>query len=115
MTAGENRHFRLDRVLRARVLEEAAPALPDAPTEFSFHTEAAELEARVRYSPRVARWIAEDHDVALEADGSLLMTHKVADPQWLVRHILQYGGEAVVETPELRGLVAKAAARTAHS
>jgi hypothetical protein len=27
---------------------------------------------------------------------------------WLVRHVLQYGGEAVVETPEARAAIAKA-------
>jgi proteasome accessory factor C len=111
MASGEDRNFRLDRVLHAEVLGEAAPALSDAPADFSFHTDGAELEARVRYSPRVARWIAEESGANCEPDGSLVLTHQVADAQWLVRHVMQYGGEAVVETPELRPLVAEAAAR----
>jgi proteasome accessory factor C len=111
VTVGEDRHFRLDRVLRAQVLNEPVPALGEPPAAFSFESDGAELEARVRYSPRVARWIAEDNNVECEPDGSLVLTHKVADPQWLVRHVLQYGGEAVVETPSLRRMVAEAAAR----
>lgn len=114
LPSGQDRNFRLDRVLRAEVLDEAAPALGDAPADFSFHTDGAELEARVRYSPRVARWIAEESGARCEPDGSLVLTHQVADAQWLVRHVLQYGGEAVVETPELRPLVAAAAARASR-
>ena len=109
----EERNFRLDRVLRAQVTADAAPAVGDAPVPFAFQTDGVELEARVRYSPRVARWIAEENAAQIEADGSLVLTHRVADPKWLVRHVLQYGGEAVVETPALRGLVAEAAARAA--
>ena len=29
--------------------------------------------------------------------------HDVVDTNWLVRHVLQYGGEAVVETEGVRG------------
>ena len=112
-SSGGDRNFRLDRVLHAQVLAEAAPALADAPAEWFFHRDASELEARVRYSPRVARWIAEDNGTQCEPDGSLVLTHRVADAQWLVRHVLQYGGEAVVETPPLRRMVAQAAARVA--
>jgi proteasome accessory factor C len=54
----------------------------------------------VRYSPRVARWIAEREGQALSADGSLTMEHPLADPAWGVRHVLQYGAEAEVIAPE---------------
>ncbi|MFC1575522.1 WYL domain-containing protein [Gemmatimonadota bacterium] len=34
------------------------------------------------------------------------VTHRVADPHWIVRHVLQYGAEAEVLTPEeVRGWV----------
>ena len=33
----------------------------------------------------------------LEPDGSARVRHVVADPRWVWRHVLQYGGEAVVE------------------
>jgi predicted DNA-binding transcriptional regulator YafY len=54
---------------------------------------------RVRYSPRVARWIAEREGLSLEADGSLVMEHPLADVSWGVRHALQYGPEAEVLAP----------------
>jgi proteasome accessory factor C len=108
----DDKLYRLDRVLRAEVLADPVPASAgNATVSVSPHTDSPELEAQVRYSPRVARWIAEETGQQCERDGTLLVTHKVVDPKWLVRHVLQYGGEAVVETPELRKMVADAAAR----
>jgi len=60
----------------------------------------------VRYSEDVARWVAEREGVQLEEDGTVVLTHDVADMNWLVRHVLQYGGEAIVETANVRRLVA---------
>jgi predicted DNA-binding transcriptional regulator YafY len=54
----------------------------------------------VRYSPRVARWVAEREGLELAADGSLTMEHPVADEAWAVRHVLQYGPDAEVLVPE---------------
>jgi predicted DNA-binding transcriptional regulator YafY len=54
---------------------------------------------RVRYSPRIARWIAEREGKALAADGSLTVEHPLADPDWAVRHVLQYGPDAEVLEP----------------
>ena len=54
---------------------------------------------RVRYSPRVARWIAEREGKTVEADGSLTMDHPLADTDWAVRHVLQYGPDAEVLEP----------------
>jgi len=54
---------------------------------------------RVRYSPRVARWIAEREHVAVDADGSLTLEHPLADAAWAVRHVLQYGADAEVLEP----------------
>jgi predicted DNA-binding transcriptional regulator YafY len=53
----------------------------------------------VRYSPRIARWVAEREGVALADDGSLTLEHPVADESWAVRHVLQYGPDAEVVTP----------------
>ena len=62
----------------------------------------------VHYSPRIARWIAEREGVELEADGSLTMEHPLADVQWGVRHVLQYGPDAeVLEPAEVREEVAR--------
>ncbi|MGQ0643402.1 MAG: helix-turn-helix transcriptional regulator [Gemmatimonadaceae bacterium] len=54
----------------------------------------------IRYSPRIARWIAEREGKPLDADGSLIVTHSLADDSWAVRHVLQYGAEAEVLSPE---------------
>jgi predicted DNA-binding transcriptional regulator YafY len=66
----------------------------------------------VRYSPRIARWIVERAVPAERADdGSVVVRHRVADPRWIVRHVLQYAGEAVVEEPEQARQWVGAAAR----
>jgi proteasome accessory factor C len=57
-------------------------------------------QMRVRYSPRIARWIAEREHVAEEADGSVAMNVPVFDDAWAVRRVLRYGPDAVVESPE---------------
>lgn len=54
---------------------------------------------RVRYSPRVARWIAEREGKVPEVDGSLVIEHPLADLEWGMRHVLQYGPEAEVLEP----------------
>lgn len=112
VAANETRNFRLDRILRASLTDEQLDF--DDAVESSaavFGSDSHEIEADVRYSPRVARWIAEQTGESCEADGSIVVRHRVADVNWLVRHVLMYGGEAVVETPSLRTLVASAAAR----
>lgn len=57
----------------------------------------------VRYGPGIARWIAERDRGPLEADGSALRTMPLADREWAVRHVLQYGPDAEIVSPvELR-------------
>lgn len=60
----------------------------------------------MRYSAGIARWIAERERVELDADGSVTIDHPLADEDWGVRHVLQYGAEAeVISPPEIRALV----------
>lgn len=98
------RFFRLDRVEEVEVLDERW----ERPADFSLDAlirdgkvfqapEPATL--RVRYSPRVARWIAEREGKTVAEDGSLVLEHPLADPEWAVRHLLQYGPEAEVLEP----------------
>jgi proteasome accessory factor C len=54
---------------------------------------------KVRYSPKIARWIAERAGVQLAKDGSLTLEHPLADAQWAVRHVMQYGPDARVVSP----------------
>jgi proteasome accessory factor C len=54
----------------------------------------------VRYSPRIARWIAERERGTTEDDGSFVVQHPLADVAWGVRHVLQYGPDAEVLAPD---------------
>ncbi len=99
------RIFRLDRIESASPTNEPY----EVPVEFSldaiaaggkiFHAEEPET-LKVRYSAKIARWIAEREGLPLARDGSLIMEHPLADARWAVRHVLQYGVDAVVLEPE---------------
>ena len=106
--AAEVHTFRTDRILDAEPMGERFPA----PDDFdpNVHIQGGrvfranrKLDVKVRYSPRVARWIAEKEAVETAADGSVTVTYPVADPHWIVRHVLQYGPEAEVLEPEEAG------------
>jgi proteasome accessory factor C len=57
--------------------------------------------ALVEYSPRIAPWIRERGWTVEEEGpgGALRVRHRVLDPEWIVRHVLSYGGEAVLVEP----------------
>lgn len=102
------RVFRFDRVLQARVLEESY-TVPDGfdPADYMadgrVYRAEDKIEVTVRYSPRVARWITEAGQGEAREDGCVQVAHSVADPGWLVRHVLRYGPEAeVLGPPEAR-------------
>ncbi len=102
---GAIRFFRLDRVDAITLLPEKF----EVPATFSaqglvrdgqlFSGESPRT-VRIRYSPRIARWVAERAGAELAADGSLELEHPMADVGWAVRHALQYGPEAEVLEPE---------------
>jgi predicted DNA-binding transcriptional regulator YafY len=104
------RIFRLDRVEGVKVLDEtferdasAGLRVQEAGRAFVSGTS---RRMTVRYSPRIARWVAERERAELAPDGSLTMEHPVADESWAVRHVLQYGPDAKVLAPqEMRDLV----------
>ena len=98
------RIFRLDRVEQVETL----PAKFDSPRGFSLDALLREGKAfqaseagtlRVRYSPRIARWISEREGKPLAEDGSLILDHPLADTEWAVRHVLQYGPDVEVLEP----------------
>jgi proteasome accessory factor C len=102
----EVRTFRVDRVLEARILDSefVVPSDFDATAHIRgdgrvFHKQ-EHTRAVVRYSPRVARWITERMQVEPDADGCVVVEHEVAEADWLVRHVLQYGAEAEVLSPD---------------
>jgi proteasome accessory factor C len=107
------RIFRLDRVEQVETLD----ARFESPRGFSVDTVIKEGKVfqapepgtlRLRYSPRIARWIAEREGKSLADDGSLTMDHPLADRDWAVRHVLQYGPEVtVLEPAEVRNAVVR--------
>lgn len=98
------RAFRLDRILELEVAEEGfrrppefdARSILDEGRVFFQGDEEEDLPSvPVRYSPRIARWIRERFDCEELEDGGVRVVHKVANRNWLIRHVLQYAGEAV--------------------
>ena len=98
------RVFRLDRVEDAEVTDEAFEPAGESVVESVLRdgkplSENRPARMTVRYSARIARWVAEREGQELDSDGSLTMDHPLADPAWGVRHVLQYGAEAEVIEP----------------
>lgn len=99
------RIFRVDRIYSAEVLGEKyvvpdqtalAEQLGNGPV---FASTDAPVTLRVRYSPKVARWIQEREQGRAEADGSYIAEYPLADVDWSLRHVLQYGAEAKILGP----------------
>jgi predicted DNA-binding transcriptional regulator YafY len=115
------RVFRVDRIVGIRLTDDRF----EIPDEFDIEEfvragsifRAANTDtARVRYSGRAAQRMEDDERAERQPDGSLLVSHEVAEPDWVVRHVLGFGGEAVLEAPpELRTRVAEAASRISRS
>lgn len=112
--ADDMRIFRFDRIegveLTAERFEPPAEFSPDdVLTDGRAFSAATDSVMTVRYSPRIARWIAEREDGELQADGSFVVRHPLADLNWAVRHVLQYGADAeALSPPELRHAIADA-------
>ena len=97
------RFFRLDRVESVALLDETFERDDSIPSRMQETGRAFASSTisrmRVRYSPRIARWVAEREGHPLDADGSLTLEHPVADESWAVRHVLQYGPDAELLEP----------------
>lgn len=107
------RFFRLDRIEATESTEEAY-AIPPEFTLDSIARNGQVLDGtpittmQVRYSARIARWIAERDEMTLEGDGTLVVDHPVHDVEWAIRHVLQYGPDAeIVAPPEMRAEMAR--------
>ena len=98
------RFFRVDRVLSATVLDDSFERRADVDVD-SLVSVDRPLVSRgtehlvVRYSSRIARWIAERETGESGPDGSFTVNHPLNDDTWAVRHVLQYGPEAEVIAP----------------
>lgn len=102
------RFFRADRISAVELVgatftrPESLPVLDVIEKGKPFQASRSETLV-IRYSPRIARWIAEREGTKLDADGSVTVHHPLADDSWAVRHVLQYGPEAeVLSPPRLR-------------
>jgi predicted DNA-binding transcriptional regulator YafY len=101
------RHFRLDRIRRAKVCDETfeprSEVDPGAEVEGWMRTGEvrASRTARVWISPERARWAREQRRVVDElVDGSIVVELSFAGTDWLVREVLKEAGDAVVLEPE---------------
>lgn len=103
--AGAVRIFRLDRIVAVSPQDERFEVPADfAPERYleggRVYLPGPEEEVVIRYDPDVSRWLAERGLGEPDRDGTLVLAHRVSNPTWLVRHVLRYGGDAVVLEPE---------------
>ncbi len=100
------RHFRLDRIRRARVSDERFEPRPEVNPSADVDgwprtgEVPASASARVWISPERARWAREQRKVVDEyADGSITVELSFAGTDWLVREVLKEAGDAAVLEP----------------
>jgi predicted DNA-binding transcriptional regulator YafY len=111
------RVFRLDRILEISITGEMFELPPDLELDGFIDggrvfSAADTVPVTVRYSPRIEAWIREKGPVRDAGDGGVLVDFEVADPAWIVRHVLQYGPDAeLVEPEDLRELVVESLRR----
>lgn len=115
------RIFRTDRIEQIELLDESfeRPMELDIDSVLSEKTAfvgSAPQKLLVRYSPRAARWIRERAEGKVNADGTMEVEYPLADHEWAIRHVLQYGADAEVVAPtEVReALVARLTAALAR-
>ena len=98
------RVFRVDRIEDAGLLSEHFEADQDFSVEEFIRDGRvfggmAAAALRIRYGPRIARWIAEREGLTCDEDGSVTVQYPLADEDWAVRHVLQYGPDVDVLEP----------------
>ena len=120
------RSFALERVREQTLVDE--PAREVKPGELAAHFDQsygifsgpAEFLAELRFTPEMARWIAEenwhpDQQGSFEADGSWLLKLPFSNSRELVMDVLRYGPDVEVIGPDfLREALADSAQKTAN-
>ena len=102
--ANQARHFRVERIVGLAELDDeftvrAEVSRVRSPKDLMSAEEV--VVATVAFSPKIARWIREQHPEGEDApDGRYLVRFRVADPRWMIREVLQYGAEAELLAPE---------------
>jgi proteasome accessory factor C len=102
--AGDLRLFRVDRIEAIEILTDTFKPNAELASHLSkagraFYSTTDE-RMTVRYSPRIARWLAEREGKSLDPDGGLTLEHPLADESWAIRHVLQYGPDAEILSPQ---------------
>ena len=113
------RHYRLDRIKGALLLDETFEPRPeiDALGDVEGWPRTGEVPAsrtaRVWYSPERARWAREDEAVLDElSDGAVVVELPFKGTDWLVRRVLAEAGDAaVLEPQDARAAVRQAVAK----
>lgn len=106
--AGASRTFRLDRILDARILDDAAAPHPEMTAEIP----AWDVGGRevVLHLPSQARWVAEHtpvEEVTDLDDGTLRVRLRAVDPAWTANLLLSLGESVLaVEPADVAGEVA---------
>lgn len=105
--ASAQRTFRLDRIRSATVRDERFTRRPEIVAAepdvvLGIAPSSAEGQTAVVWSsPRVARWMVEQHATReRRADGSAVVEIPYVGDDWIVKEILKQQGEAVVLSPE---------------
>ena len=119
------RSFALERITELERLEEDAQEVPRDELARHFNgaygifSGPAEHTARIRFTPEMSRWVAEeqwhpDQEGDFDEEGAWVLSLPFSSPRELVMDILRYGPEAEVLEPDfLRDAVRQAAADTA--
>ena len=111
------RVFRVDRIEEVDVESETFEADPrfsveEVVRDGRVFSGTPTVALRVRYAPRIARWIAERERVVPDEEGAVVVEYPLADEEWAVRHILQYGPDVDVLAPlSVRTAVSRKLAR----
>jgi proteasome accessory factor C len=111
--AGGPRSFRIDRIRRLAVTDEAAERATEAAgIDPVYEAGDADLRVTIRLTP-AGRWLGDYYPLESEedlADGGARVVLATGSPQWLTRLLVRLGPEATVEEP---ASVAEAAAEAA--
>lgn len=98
------RVFRVDRILSLRVTEQRFSVPSDFRAEDYGHDGQVfrsdeTTDVVFRYRGTAASIMADRSGAEVHSDGTVSVLRAVADPEWAVRHVLGFGGAAVIETP----------------
>jgi proteasome accessory factor BC len=115
----DTRHFRLDRIKRATILDRTYEPRPDLDplADIEGWPRTGEVggsrTAHVLISPEQARWAREERTVIAELeDGAIVVEWAFKGEGYLVREVLREAGDAaVLEPPDVREAVLAAAER----